>query len=387
MTDRDVIVHVDMDAFYAQVEKLDDEELHHEPVIVGGLGSRGVVATASYEAREYGVHSAMPMSQARELCPQAYFLPPRFDRYREISQQIHSIFDDYTDQVESLSLDEAYLDVTECMESFDDPLELGELLRKRVRKATSLTCSVGVGPNKLIAKMASEYCKPNGLKYVPDEYKSEFLEPLPIGELRGVGEKTERRMNKIGIETIGDLQSIDLPELQKEFDQRAIVYQKRAQGEDDSEVNPEEESKSISKETTFSEDLTDTGEMLSNLESLAEQVRDRLREKGYEGRTVKIKVRDSEFNTVTRRSSFDQPVDELEPILQKVRDLFQELDRGDRGIRLLGVGVHDLYPSGFQKDLFEDTGDDDLEGAPASEVIDQINDEYGRDTMKSASDL
>ncbi|MFP4686530.1 MAG: DNA polymerase IV, partial [bacterium] len=197
MNDR-LIVHVDMDAFFAQVEKLDDEKLHHKPVIVGGLGARGVVATASYEARDFGVHSAMPISQARKLCPDAFFRRPRFDRYREISARIRSVFQRYTDKIEPLSLDEAYLDLSNSVDKFKNPALIGKLIRRDVRKETRLTCSVGIASNKLLAKLASEACKPNGYKYVPDCHKKKFLAPLPVAALPGVGEKTEQRLHKLG---------------------------------------------------------------------------------------------------------------------------------------------------------------------------------------------
>jgi DNA polymerase-4 len=373
------IAHVDMDAFYAQVEKLDDEQLHHQPVIVGGLGSRGVVATASYEAREFGVHSAMPMRQARELCPDAFFRRPRFDRYRQISNQIRAVFKKYASQIQPLSLDEAYLDVSRTVKKFKDPALLGKLIRREVRKVTRLTCSVGIGPNKLVAKLASEFCKPNGFYYVSASEKKEFLAPLPIGEMRGVGDKTEQRMEKLGIETIGDLQKIDLGKLQEEFGGRAAVFQQKAHGIDRSALKTNEPAKSISNETTFPRDISDRGELASHLERLTKKVSSRLAEKKLAGSVVEIKIRRGDFTTFTRSQSTEPPVYRFEMIWKLARQLFDEkAELDDRGVRLIGMGVSGLTDRHVQTDLFETRAQKIERKNKTDELVNQINKEMGQ---------
>lgn len=374
------ILHLDMDAFFAQVEMNDNPELEGKPVIVGGLGPRGVVSTASYEAREYGVHSAMPMVEARRLCPDAEFLSPRGERYSEIARTVRHILQTYTPDIQPVSLDEAFLDITGTLHKYGSPESLGQQLREDVRNATNLTCSVGIGPNKMIAKLASEQAKPDGLLHVPREKRESFLRPLPIDAIWGVGPRTKERMQEAGYETIGDLQDASLMELEEHFGEWAIVYKKRSRGEDRDPVKTRQQAKSISNETTFSEDIEDPEHLEQVLYRLAARVGRRLREKQLLSRTVKIKVRRGDFTTLTRRRTLPEHTDLTENIWQRARDLFrQQIELDDRGIRLLGVGVANLQEKGVQPDLFED--EEQSRRSDVNQLMDEINEEYGQGTI------
>ncbi len=384
MDDPRTVVHVDMDAFFAQVEVNDNPDLEGRPVIVGGTGKRGVVSTASYEAREYGVHSAMPMSEARRLCPEAHVLPLRGERYRDISRRIKDVLRSITPHVQSVSLDEAFLDVTGSLHRYESKRHLGQNLRNRVFEETELTCSVGVGPNKMIAKLASEACKPDGLLRVPDEEKVGFLRDLPVESMWGVGPSTRIKMNRLGIETVGDLQEIELGRLQSEFDHRAAVLRRRAHGVDPSPVKTEEETKSISNETTFPRDLTDREELENRMYPLAAKVGRRLRENNLVARTVKIKVRRGDFTTLTRRSTRGEPGSTTERIWESARRLLREVELDARGVRLLGVGAENLRRGGEQRDLFEDSRVKRRE--TINRIVDDINDEFGEGTLTRGRD-
>jgi DNA polymerase-4 len=301
------IVHVDMDAFYAAIEQLDHPELRGRPVIVGGdPAGRGVVSTASYEARKFGVHSAMPAAQARRLCPQAVFLRPRFARYQEVSQQIRAILYSYTPLVEPISLDEAFLDLTGTERLLGPAEEVAREIKRRVREETGLTCSVGVGPNKFLAKLASSLAKPDGFLVVREGEELAFLEDLPIERLWGVGEATAKRLRGLGITTVGQLRGLALEELLDKFGSLGRSLYELARGIDRSPVIPEREARSLGAERTFPEDLTDPEEMERVLFSLSEEVGRRLREERLKARTVQLKVRFADFTTITRALTLPQ---------------------------------------------------------------------------------
>jgi len=304
------IVHVDMDAFYAAIEQLDNPKLRGLPVIVGGdPASRGVVSTASYEARRFGVHSAMPAAQARRLCPQGIFLRPRFPRYHEVSRQIRRIFYSYTPLVEPLSLDEAFLDLTDTEWLFGPAEEVAREIKRRVREETGLTCSVGVAPNKFLAKLASDLEKPDGFVIVRAGEELPFLENLPVSCLFGVGEKTARRLQDLGLSTIGQLREVPLEKLVHEFGSFGRTLYNLARGIDPSPVVPEREVRSLGQERTFAEDISD-GEVLKRaLFELSEEVGRRLRAAGLKGRTVQVKVRFADFTTTTRSATLPRPTD------------------------------------------------------------------------------
>ena len=334
------ILHADLDAFYAAVEQLDNPELRGRPVMVGGRPEdRGVVATASYEAREFGVHSAMPMRSAVRRCPQGIIVPPRFGRYRQMSSLVMDIFHQLTNLVEALSLDEAYLDVTEAVEGGKPPLAVALDLKQRVRQETGLVLSVGVATNKSVAKIASDLRKPDGLVVVPSGEEADFLAPLPVGKLYGIGPKTAGKLEEEGVQTIGQLASQPMAWFTRHFGQRAASVRAKALGEDQEPVHTERETKSISAETTFTSDLSEPERLQQELAKLTTNVAGHLRQQGLQGRTVTLKARLADFTTFTRQVTIPSPTTSEETILaQAWRLLSLELAPG-RSFRLLGVGV------------------------------------------------
>jgi len=367
-----------MDAFYAAVECLDDPSLVGKPVIVGGLGPRGVVATASYEARRFGVHSAMPMGRARRLCPQARYLRPRMDRYREKSAEVFAIFRDFTPVLEGLSLDEAFLDVTSSLKLFGGPLEIARGVRQRIRDETGLTASVGVAHNKFLAKLASDARKPDGLVFVaPDEVHG-FLDPMPVGRLWGIGRQTEPRLKALGILTIGQLRRTDASALRPVLGNRTEHFQRLARGEDEREVNAERADKSISREVTFDRDVLDRDTLLAELQSQAEAVARRLRSQGLVARTVVVKIRDARFHTVTRSRSLRACSCSTRTLYRMARALFEHWRESHRttSVRLLGMGV-----SGLEDALEGGESEADRIDSPREQridlVLDSINQRFG----------
>lgn len=336
------IIHADLDAFYATVEQLDNPELRGKPVLVGGRPeSRGVVATASYEARPYGVRSAMPMRTAVRLCPQGIIVRPRFTRYREVSRRVMEVFREFTEVIEPLSLDEAYLDISEAVNESEGrwPLGVALDLKRRVKDETGLTVSVGVSVSKAVSKIASDLDKPDGLVVVPPGDQAEFLAPLPVGKLWGIGPKTAERLRAERVDTIGALAAQTPEWFTRVFGQRAEGVRLRAIGQDDEPVHTERITKSVSSETTFPDDVGDSAELRRVLEELAGGVSGSLERKGLRGRTVTVKMRLADFTTFTRQSTLASPSNEPEPIRELAwRLLSAELTTG-RTFRLLGVGV------------------------------------------------
>ena len=372
------IIHVDMDAFYASVECLDQPSLKGTPVVVGGLGPRGVVATASYEARVFGVHSALPMGRARRLCPQANFIRPRMARYREKSAEVFSIFRDFTPQVEGLSLDEAFLDVSGSLKLFGSQQEIGRLIRNRIKQETGLTASVGMAHNKFLAKLASDIQKPAGLVFVDPDKVQAFLDPMPVSRLWGIGQKTAPRLKALGILTVGQLRKTDLSVLQTVLGNRSGHFLSLAKGEDDREVTPGRPDKSISHEVTFDQDLLDYDELLAELQRQAEAVSRRLRKQGLMASTVVIKVRDGGFHTVTRSSSMRACSSSTKTLYRMARALFLNWRKEHRStpVRLLGMGVTGLEEAGTGEQAVGDLADSRAEQA-IDRVADTINRRYG----------
>jgi DNA polymerase-4 len=332
------IIHIDMDAFYASVEQRDNAELRGKPVVVGGSpNSRSVVAAASYEARKFGIRSAISCSQAFRLCPQAIFVPPRFEAYKAVSSQIMAIFREYTDLVEPLSLDEAFLDVTE--NNFNNPsaTRIAEEIRKKILEETFLTASAGVAPNKFLAKIASDMNKPNGIAVIPPEKVSEILKTLPVRKVPGIGKKTEERMFELGITTTGDLQKWERDVLVEIFGKSGEWYYRIAHGEDDREVHSSRERKSVGAEDTFSKDIVDLDSLRSEILVLSERVWKRLR--GIFGRTVTLKVTYADFEKITRSQTPKKIPETIDEIVQIVLVLLNQTEAGSRPIRLLGVSV------------------------------------------------
>ena len=353
MTDERAILHVDMDAFYASVEQRDDPELAGQPVLVGGKGQRGVVAAASYEAREFGVRSAMPMREALKRCPNAVCVKPRLDHYRDVSQQVFDVFRSITPEVEGLSLDEAFLDVTASMGLFGDPVSIARKIRADIRQATQLTASVGVASNKLVAKIASDLDKPDGLVHVARGDEAKTLAPLSVRALPGIGPRKRAEPASAAIHTIGDLQSADADTLRRLFGRYADRVRNRAHGIDDRPVVAVRDDKSISAERTFSEDLKQRSEMCEALAALADRTATRLRNKRLLAGVIQVKIRQSDFRTFTRQCRVTPATDSTEQLYQSALRLLDEwrAEHPDQPLRLLGVGGSRLV-SDQQPDLF-----------------------------------
>ncbi len=336
------IIHVDMDAFYASVEQLDNPELKGKPVAVGGTGRRGVISAASYEARVYGVRSAMPGFKAIDLCPDIIFVRPRFSRYKEISNQIRNIFYDYTDLVEPLSLDEAFLDVTENKKDLFSGTLIAKEIRKRIKEETGLTASAGVSFNKFLAKIASDQNKPDGLTVILPKDAQAFLDGLPIRKFFGIGKVTTEKMKRFGIFKGADLRKWDKIELAKQFGKAGIHFYHMVRAEDNRQVKPDRERKSVGAETTFREDLTTLQGMKDAISNISEELFGRLERLDNFGRTVTLKIKFADFQTITRSSSFAFEVRDQELLRNTALQLADEnLQDGDK-VRLLGLTLSNL---------------------------------------------
>jgi DNA polymerase-4 len=335
------IIHVDMDAFYASVEQRDNPELRGKPVAVGG-GHRGVVTAASYEARPFGVRSAMPSVTAKRRCPDLIFVKPRFDVYRSVSHQIRAIFADYTDLVEPLSLDEAYLDVTEDRLGLGSARAIAEDIRRRIRDETRLTASAGVSYCKFIAKLASDHRKPDGLCVITPEKGPDFVASLPVARFHGVGPVTAQKMVRLGIVTGADLRDWTMPALHAHFGSSAEYYWRICRGIDEREVKPDRPYKSVSAERTFDEDLRDPDRLAAELQRIAGYAWTRVERAEVAGRTVTLKVKFGDFTLITRSKSFPQPVPDLESFTNAGQLLLDALHPLPKGIRLVGLGLHNL---------------------------------------------
>jgi DNA polymerase-4 len=335
------IIHVDMDAFYASVEQRDDPALRGRPVAVGG-GVRGVVAAASYEARRYGVRSAMPAVTAKRRCPELIFVKPRFDAYRAVSNQIRAIFRDYTPHVEPLSLDEAYLDVTEDLKGIGIATEIAKEIRARIRAETGLTASAGVSYNKFLAKLASDQNKPDGLCVVTPARGPAFVETLPVKRFHGVGPVTAAKMAALGIETGADLKAKSLDFLAAHFGSSALYYHDLARGICHREVKADRPYKSVSAERTFDIDLSDETDLRTELDRVSVHAWNRVERADVRGRTVTLKVKYGDFRIVTRSRSLARPVADREEFLRLGGDLLASLLPVEKGVRLLGLGLHNL---------------------------------------------
>lgn len=336
------IIHIDMDAFYASVEQRDNPALKGKPVLVGGQpNSRGVVAAASYEARLFGVHSAMPCATAARLCPEAIFVPPRFETYREVSQQVRSIFLSYTDKIEPLSLDEAYLDVSQlCLDKTAS--SMARNIRTTIARETFLSASAGISYNKFLAKMASDIRKPNGQFVITPEQGEAFVAQLPIGKFYGVGKATEARMLSLGICYGADLKRWSLAALEKHFGKWSQFLYNIARGIDERPVDNSGERKSIGAERTFSKNLSSEEDMLSILTELAEQVARSLEDKQLTAETLTIKVRLPDFTTVTRQCRSTTPIENTKNIQPLLKHLLQRTEATKKTVRLLGLSVSNL---------------------------------------------
>ena len=380
------IIHLDMDAFYASVEILDNPALRGLPVVVGGNANRGVVCAASYEARKFGVHSALPILTARKLCPHGVFLPVRMARYQEISRRIMEIFQRFTPLVEPLSLDEAFLDVTASQSLMGTAEEIAIQIRALVRETIGLTVSAGVGTSKLVAKIASDLNKPDGLTIVPPGQEETFLAPLPIGRLWGVGRTTREALALIGVKTIGDLSRMPPAILIAKFGKAGLLMHESARGIDHRPVESRQETKSIGHEETFIEDLRDKKRLEQELLALCCKVGKRVRDKGLVGKTVTIKVKYRDFVQVTRSLTLPEPVADDTSLYQTGRMLLAKTEITLRPIRLLGISLSNLIPAeaSGQLSLFDDNRARHRKDS-LYRALDAINDRYGKDAILPAT--
>lgn len=351
------IIHIDMDAFFAAVEQRDNPSYRNKPLIVGGKpDSRGVVATCSYEARQYGIYSAMPASRAYRLCPHAIFVKPNFAAYREASEHIQQIFHEYTELVEPLSLDEAYLDVTDSQLFQGSATRLAQAIKQKILSETGLVASAGISYNKFFAKIASDKDKPDGLYLITPEQGFDFVAQLPVGEFHGVGKATEQKMHALGIKTGQDLRQFSLPTLQQHFGKPALFFYKIAQGIDDRAVNPYRTRKSIGTETTYAKDLQETAEIYQQLQLLFEKALLKVQAKKLYARTLTVKIKYHDFKQITRSLSFKQPIKASYFNEVLLRKLLKKDAIGESKVRLLGVTLSALEQQSLyyrQMDLFE----------------------------------
>jgi DNA polymerase IV len=395
------IVHVDMDAFFVAVEVLDDPTLAGRPVVVGGTGDRGVVASASYEARAFGIQSAMPTSRARRLCPHAVFVPGHHDRYGDVSHRIMELLRSFTPLVEPLSLDEAFLDVTGARRLWGTGEEVAWLVRDRLREAEGLACSVGVATTKFLAKLASEAAKPRasldgvqagpGVVVVPAGGELAFLHPLPVRALWGVGPKTRERLDRLGVATVGDLARLRVETLVAAVGDAAGRHlHDLANGVDDRAVVPDQELKSVGHEETFAQDLHDHEALGRELVRLADAVGRRLRAQELAGRTVTIKVRFRDFTTITRSLTLPDPVDSGRDLARAAQDLLAPVDVSV-GVRLIGVSASGLVGGGTRQ-LSLDGGADwseagDADWSSVDRAVDRVRDRFGADAIAPAASV
>lgn len=374
------IMHVDMDAFFASVEQLDNPDLRGKPVIVGGQSCRGVVSTCSYEARRYGVHSAMSMAEARKLCPHGEYVPVRMCRYQEVSKKIMGIFHDFTPLVEQLSIDEAFLDVSGMEKLYHNTEEIGWLIKKRIAAETGLTASVGLAPNKFLAKMASDLQKPDGFTIIRHAEAAKFIADFPVTKIFGIGRMAEKSLLQYGIATIGQLAAAENNVLKKVFGKNADSVHRLAQGIDERPVVTESVPKSIGRETTFTQDLFTEEQCRRELLKLSGQTGFRLRSKGYSGHTLTLKVKFTDFRIVTRSITSETDICCDEEIYTLAVKLLHEVDL-KKGIRLLGVTVSNLSEGDCGTLGFEE----DKKQIQRNEAVDALKKRFGENIIKRGS--
>lgn len=383
-----MILHVDMDAFYAGVELRDDPSLLGKPVVVGGSPKgRGVIAAASYEARKFGIHSAMPASQAIRLCPNAIFIRPRMEHYAAVSKKIREIFFRFSSLVEPLSLDEAFIDVTGSERLFGDGPTIGRTIQKTISDELNLVASVGVAPNKYLAKVASDLDKPNGFVVVDPDDVDAFLSPLSIARVWGVGPQTAKKFKSFGVETIGQLRRLPRDTLNRAFGLNAEHFWRLARGLDTREVVPDRIAKTVSHETTFSTDIRDQTALLAWMLELTDQVGRRLRRHAIFGKTVQIKVRYSDFHTITRAKTLSVPTHTTRDLWAAAESMLKTVcEENDRPVRLLGMGVSNLTNNEKkQQSLFDQ--EEQLKSNRIDVTADSIRDRFGNKAVSRASSL
>ena len=382
-----MIIHIDMDAFYASVEIRDDPSLRGKPVVVGGsVSGRGVVAAASYEARKFGVYSAMSSKVALQKCPDLVFVKGRMEHYAAVSRQIRDIFFNYTSLVEPLSLDEAFLDVGGCERLFGDALTIASAIKKEIRDETNLIASAGVAPNKYLAKIASDFEKPDGLTYVDPNGIQEFLDPLPISRVWGIGPATEKKFTRLGVSNVQQLRSLSLERLQRELGINGDHFYKLSRGIDDRAVVPDRVAKSVSHEKTFPTDIFDQDVLLAWLLELTDQVGRRLRRHEIFGKTVKLKYRYDDFETLARSKTIPA-TNTTQTLFETAAELINGIDRNpQRGVRLIGMGVANLVRQAPRQLSLFDQEDKDKQ-CRVDHLSDAIRDKFGNAKLHRGTNL
>ena len=380
------IMHIDLDAFFVSVEQAERPELRGKPVVVGGRpDQRGVVAAASYEARAFGLHSGMPLITASRLCPQAIFIEGNFPKYRRASEKFMKILADFSPFMEPMGLDEAYLDVTGFESLHGSIRQMALAIKKRVKDEIGLTASVGIASGKIVAKVASDLSKPDGLIEVPEGGEGAFLAPLPIGKLPGIGKKTERLLRGLGIATIGELARMPLSTLKSHFGASGEVLQRFASGVDERKVEPPGEAKSISRETTFAQDTRNRPQLEATLRYLSERVGGELREPNKQACCVTLKLRYADFTTITRSRTLSQPFDADQTIFETGLGLLKKaLSQDKRAVRLIGIGVSHLTKPGSQLSMWDSSA---LKLGQLNRAIDRIRQKYGFTAIQTGRTL
>ena len=385
------IFHVDMDAFFVSVEELYDPSLKGKAVVVGGQrGERGVVSAASYEARKFGVHSALPLRTAAKLCPQAIFVDGHPERYRECSEKVYKVLTAFSPQVEMASIDEAYLDMTGTARLHGPPLKAAHKLHLQMKEETRLNCSIGIGSSRLIAKVSSAQAKPNGVLWIVPGEEAKFLAPLDVREIPGVGKVMESHLHGLGIKKVGDLARLEESELEERFGKWGLALAGKSRGEDaggwfDTEVGAQEAAKSISHEHTYNDDTADANQLEATLMRLSEMVARRLREADYYARTIQLKLRYKDFSTITRAHTLSAPTQLDGEIFDQVRTLFRKNWRPGRQVRLLGVQASSFETQELQINLL--AGGRDQRWKDALAAADKLRDKFGESSVKLAAGM
>lgn len=389
MANQRFIVHVDMDAFFASIEQRDNPDLAGKPVVVGadpkaGRG-RGVVSTCSYEARKFGIHSAMPISLAYQKCPQAVFLPVDMDKYSRVSAQIYKIFYDFTPDIEPVSIDEAFLDISRSHSIFGTPYQTCVLIKSRIKEETGLTASLGLAPTKMASKIASDLNKPDGLVEVTQDRLLDFLRGLPVEKIWGLGKKGQLLLNNMGIGTIGELAKTDINRIISVFGKNGVSFWQLANGIDETEVETEGEVKSVSNEITFDKDTLDTERIHSTLILLCEKVSARLRQDNLKAKTIALKIRLEGFKTYSRSATISKPTNFSDVICRRIKQLYDNFEIKNKKVRLVGVKVSHLCGLDSEEELFKDKGD--LKNEEVHLALDKIRGKFGNNAIYRAGGI
>ncbi|MGD8992319.1 MAG: DNA polymerase IV [Desulfobacterales bacterium] len=381
-----MILHIDMDAFYASVEKLDDPRLKHKCVIVGGTSNRGVVSAASYEARRFGVHSAMPIYQAKQKCPHGVFVPPRMSRYKEVSKKVMALLKEFSPLVEPVSIDEAFVDITGSQRLFGEPQDIAREIKRRIHERVHLTCSIGVAPNKFLAKIASDLKKPDGLTLIMPEEVPQFIESLPIKKVPGVGKKTMRQLEALGIRTLGDVHRLPEKALSKHLGKFGQRLRALSAGSDATPVTPHTPHKSISSERTLAADTRDVKLLKRYLLSQSAEVARQLRQAGVRARTIVIKIKDADFKTATRRTTIMIPTQSSKTIYRHAAQLIDDFIITKK-IRLIGVGTtgFSAVTASVQMGLFDQKERPGDNWEKVDKALDSISRKFGKDVIGRAA--